>query len=335
MKFDRHEESTERTRLSGQLQPRGTQTGMSSVGMLLFGLPFFGFGIWATLAGLKLIPMDESKLHAPHWVLAAFGIVFALAGVMVWGMGWRQLKANRRRAELGLRDPALADYPWDERSFTPPRWTRAAKAIGGVAFLALFLSMFNWWAFVQGGPWMLKAIVILFDALLAFLAWQAAKLIGRTLKFGSSRIEFERFPYRPGDTVSVHWLVPNGLTHVARGTFTLRCVEEWYEATGAGKNRSRHLVQETIWSATAHLEQPRDLQPGRTEEVRFEIPADAPGTLMNTKDAKPVFWELVIDLDLAGLDFKETYLVPVYGKPRDDSDVLSPIQLDQRAEQTH
>ena len=89
MRFDRHEESTERKRLSGQLQPRGTQTGFSSLGMFLFGLPFFGVGVWATLAGTKLISMDESKLNAPHWVLAAFGAVFLLAGLMLWGMGWR------------------------------------------------------------------------------------------------------------------------------------------------------------------------------------------------------------------------------------------------------
>jgi len=27
---------------------------------------------------------------------------------------------------------------------------------------------------------------------------------------------------------------------------------------------------------------------------------------------KPVFWEFTVELDLAGFDFKETYLVPVY-----------------------
>jgi hypothetical protein len=326
MQFDRYEESHERRRLSGQLQPRGTQTGVSSLGMFLFGLPFFGFGIWATLAGLKLVPLDESKLQAPHWVLVAFGIVFALAGLMVWGMGWRQFKANKRRAEEGLRNPVLADYPWDERGFTPPRWSRAAKAIGGVIFFALFLSMFNWWAFVQGGPWMLKAIVILFDALLAFFAWQTAMLIGRTLKFGPSRIEFTHFPYQPGEKISLHWTVPSGLTHVAAGTLTLRCVEEWYETRGSGKNRSKQLVQEAVWSATGHLEHPRTLTPGQPEELRFEIPASALGTRMNAKDTKPVFWELLIELKMAGLDFREPYLVPIY-RNEGGGFGLSPIRL--------
>jgi hypothetical protein len=291
--------------------------------MLLFGLPFFGVGLWATLAGLKLIPLDESKLQAPHWVLAAFGAVFAFGGLMLWGMGWKQHQATQRRGNWGANDPALADYPWDERGFTPPRWSRAAKAIGATVFVALFLSMFNWWAFFANGPWMLKAIVILFDLLLAYLIWQTAMLIGRTLKFGPSRVEFARFPYRPGESVSLHWRVPEGMTRLTKGTFTLRCVEEWYEQTGSGKNRSRHLVQETRWSGVGHLDQPQDIQPGKSEELRFDIPADAPGTVLSRRDIKPVFWELVMDLDLAGLDFKETYLVPVYRKDGPDYDVTT------------
>lgn len=327
MRFDRFDISSERKRLSGQLQPRGSQTGLSSAGMFLFGLPFVGVGVWATLAGLKLVPLDESDLHAPHWVLVMFGIVFALAGLMLWSMGWRQFKANKRRAELGMRDPALADYPWDTRGFTPPRWSRAIKGIGGVIFLTLFLSMFNWWAFFARGPLMVKIIVGIFDLVLVWVTWLTVVLIGRTLKFGPSRIEFAHFPYHPGETVSLHWVVPNGLSLIAKGSYTLRCVEEWYEETGSGKDRSRHLVQEAIWCATGHLDQPPDLQPGRTEELRFEIPADAPGTRMNIKDAKPVYWELVVDLDLAGLDFKETYLVPIYRKEGTDYAAVSPIQL--------
>ena len=312
MRFDRLVKSNQRTRLSGQLRARGMQTGFSSVGMFLFGAPFLGVGVWATLAGTKLIPIDESKLHAPHWVLAAFGVVFGLGELMLWVMGLRQFRANRRRNALQWRDPALADYPWDTRGFTPPRWSRAAKAIGGVIFLTLFLSMFNWWAFMANGPWMVKIIVGLFDLILLFAAWQTGMLIGRTLKFGPSRIEFARFPFRPGETVSLHWLVPQGMTRAAKGTFTLRCVEEWYEVRGSGKNRSKRLVQEAVWSATGHLDQPQELIAGRMDELRFDVPPDAPGTSLSNGDTKPVFWELVVDLDLAGLDFKETYLVPVY-----------------------
>lgn len=286
---------------------------MAWVVLLVFGAPFVGVGVWATLAGTKVISIDPGNLHAPHWVLAAFGLVFALAGLMVWSMGWRQFQANlRRRRALANKanDPALADYLWDPRGFTAPRWSRAAKAVGGVILLAIFLSIFNWWAFGADGPWPVKIIVGLFDMILAWAAWQAVMAIGRALKFGPSRIEFGKFPLRPGETAALRWLVPRGIGRVAHGTFTLRCVEEWYETTGSGKNRSRTLVQEQVWGKTGHVADARTLSPGKTEELQFELPADVPSTSLSS--GKTVFWELAVELDLAGLDFKETYLVPVY-----------------------
>src|SRR5512135_665971 len=40
-----------------------------------------GAGIAALAAGI--IPADEAKFHAPHWVVGACGFVFMLAGVMI------------------------------------------------------------------------------------------------------------------------------------------------------------------------------------------------------------------------------------------------------------
>jgi hypothetical protein len=313
MKLERCELSSDRKRLSGQTQARGVQTGTGSVVLLVFGLPFAGIGAWGTLAGTRLIPIDPSKLHAPYWVLAAFGIVFLFAGLMVWSLGWRQWQATRRRQRLQAdhnADPALADYPWQPRGFTPPRWSRAVKGVGGAVFFALFLSMFNWWAFFAHGPWPVKAIVGLFDLILLFVIWQVAIVVGRTLKFGASRIEFVRFPFRPGQTVGLHWIVPTGVSRMRKGVFTLRCVEEWYETRGTGNDRSRTLVQEQVWGATGFVTDPRSLLAGKAEELQFDLPADARSTSLSGD--KTVFWELAVELDLAGLDFKERYLVPVY-----------------------
>ena len=282
--------------------------------MALFGLPFVGVGVWAVLAGTKLIPIDPSKLHAPHLMLAMFGVVFTAAGIMLWRMGWRQREANRRRALALLdgSDPALADYPWNPHGFTPPRWSRVAKTIGAVVFLALFLSMFNWWAFFGKGPLPVKIFVGIFDLILLALIWHAMIVVGRAIKFSGSSVEFSKFPFRPGEMLVLRWLVPQGMMRATQGSFTLRCVEEWYESTGSGKNSNRHLVQEQVWAGTWHLDQPQELQPGETEKLDFALPSDAASTSLSTGKTKTVFWELAVDLDLTGLDFKEKYLVPVY-----------------------
>ncbi|HLP76950.1 MAG TPA: hypothetical protein VK327_08530 [Candidatus Paceibacterota bacterium] len=310
----RYEESNERRRLSGQLVQRGSRTGFPTTGAVLFGLPFVGIGVGVTLVGMKVIPVNPAGVHAPYWVLSAFGTCFLAAGLMVWGMALRQYKAHRRQLSGSSNSPearALADYRWDRRGFQPSRWSKVFKTLGGAIGLSVFLSMFNWWAFFsKDGVLMVKIIVGIFDLVLAF-AWGYFFLnLSRALIFGESRIEFTRFPYSSSEPILIRWLVANGISNPRQGSFTLRCVEEWWEASGSGDNRSNHLVHEEIWSGTWQLEPSDQLISGKLQELRFEPPVSAPPT--NLSAAKPIYWELEVKIELAGPDFVETYLVPVY-----------------------
>jgi hypothetical protein len=184
------------------------------------------------------------------------------------------------------------------------------RSIALALIFGAMMAVFNWHAFFRDNGWFLKFIVALFDALLAYVIWHAITTIGRALKFSESRVEFARFPFRRSQPVVLRWRIPSGMTRVNAGTFTLRCIREGYEQHGSDKDSSRHLVHEQIWSSVSRIAQPQNLTPGKLEEIRFELPAEVPVT--NLTSAKPVFWELAAELDLAGLDFKETYLVPVY-----------------------
>lgn len=67
-----------------QLSPRG-RLGVAAVCIAT------GAAIAALAAGI--IPADESKFHAPHWVVGACGLVFMLAGSMIL------MPAGMRRAQ--------------------------------------------------------------------------------------------------------------------------------------------------------------------------------------------------------------------------------------------
>jgi hypothetical protein len=315
MNLERYESSNQRRRLPGRTEPCGSQTGLPTWGMFLFGIPFLGAGVVVTLIGLKVIPVNPSSVHAPYWVLTVFGAVFALGGLMFWGMARKQYVSTHRRREAVRRyrdEPALADYGWDPRGFEAPRWKRAVTSVFRAGFLALFLSIFNWCAFYANGPWMAKAIVILFDLFLVAVSFGAGVSVVRALKFGGSRIEFAHFPCRLSEPVVVRWQPATGIVRVNRGSFTLRCVEEWFERHGSGKNQPAQLVHEEISSGTWHLDEGRAFEPGKWVELRFELSADAPSTQLSA--VRPVFWELEVKLDLPGLDFAEIYLVPIYGQ---------------------
>ena len=316
MTLDRYETSAVRRRLEAGVEPRGEHQVSANRGVLfifLFGCPFVGVGTWIILVGTKVIPVDPATVHAPYWVLTVAGLVFALSGLALWVGAVRQLLANRRRQEAARRyssEPALLDYAWNPRGFKAARWKRPIKAAAFAGFLTLFLSMFNWWAFVEGGPWMVKIIVGLFDLVLFVLWWATIASVAGAIKFGGSQIEFAHFPYRLPEPIVIRWEQPTGIVRVNKGSFTLRCVEEWFERGGGKNDDSRHLVHEEVWSGTWHLEEPRPFDLGKWMELRFEPPADAPSTQLSAE--RPVFWELEVKLDLPGLDFKETYLVPIY-----------------------
>jgi hypothetical protein len=313
MGLGNYTQSNEKRRLSGMIVQRGAQTGISTVGMFLFGVPFAGIGTVVALIGLKVVPVNSASVHAPYAVLIAFGLVFGFGGLMIWSMAWKQLHANRHRAlalKQHISEPALEDYDWDPRGIRSHCWTKTVKSFAGAGFLALFLSMFNWWAWGPHGPWPLKFFVSLFDLWLVFALWQALLALSRALRFGDSRIEFVHFPYRANETIVVRWLTPSGMARADKGAFTLRCVREFYETTGTGSNRTRNIVHEEQWSGTWQLSQPENFPPGKNIELEFPPAAGLPATCLSRPET--FYWEFEVNLSMPGPDFKETYLVPVY-----------------------
>ena len=83
------------------------------------------------------------------------------------------------------------------------------------------------------------------------------------------------------------------------------------ERSGSGKNQTVSLIHEEIWSAKWFIEQPRNFPLNEAVELVYEVPADASPTQLSAD--RPLFWELEVNLNLPGLDFIETYLVPIYG----------------------
>ena len=316
----RYHESTERKRLSGQLTARGTQTGLSVKGSVLFGLPFAAMGGFIMLVGMKAIPAKPGSVHAPFWVLTICGFLFFLAGLFLWFKALQQHRANKRRKAISLNTDAanaMRDYPWDSHGCQPARFAKAVQTGIAAIFLTLFLSVFNWWAFGANGPLLLVIIVAVFDAFLV-LAWGNFLLnLSRAIRFGKSRIDFTRFPYALGEPVVIRWQA-EGISQPHKGSFTLRCVEEWWEVSGSGKNRSRRLVQESAWSGIWEIETQDKIITGKNYEFKFQPAIDLPSTSLSSP--RVVFWEFAVKLEMAGPDFVANYLVPVYASAKNLSE---------------
>jgi hypothetical protein len=280
---------------------------------VLFGLPFFGVGVGA----LVVWRVAPQQVEGPTPLLLWFGAVFGLVGFSlilhgVKGLRLRARVAERKRAHPN--EPWQWDHPWDPYGARDDSARRVRKGFFGAAFIVVFMIPFNYVGFVLEGVagrllWM--GIVGLFDVIAVVVAGYAVYLLLRYLKYGTSAVSFETFPFRLGERAGLRFLGPGRSELLEPVSVTLRAVEEAYETRGSGKNRSQRVVCYETYVDTQAIDDVRRRWEGRRGlELAFELPSEAAGTRMSERP--PRYWELEITADVPGVDYKAVFLLPVY-----------------------
>lgn len=283
-------------------------------GGLLGGTALAGFGAWITLGALRLVPFDLSGVRVPLPVFATVGAIFALAGLTIatraltaWARA--RLAASRRRESPG--DHALVDHPWDpEQSMANP-WSAVLRRAFWSVFLALFFTPAAWLFFQDSVPLLLRLLIAVFGLVVLWLFYLTLRAALRAAKFGFSVLLFPTFPLRPGSFVDLRWRVPRNCRQASGGHFTLRVIEERLVRESVHGRRRVNRTRTQLWATRLVLTEPVLFRPHDELPLSFALPADAPGTWLAGGESVR-FWELAVELDLEGLDFRECYLVPVY-----------------------
>jgi len=94
-------------------------------------------------------------------------------------------------------------------------------------------------------------------------------------------------------------------------TATLRFVQERYEARGTGRNRTISLVAEEYYSESRTIPANPAL---REIETEFTAPDDPEWVTQLTANPAVRYWELVIEANVPGIDFRATFPLPVYAR---------------------
>lgn len=157
---------------------------------------------------------------------------------------------------------------------------------------------------------MVKILVGLFDLFLIWSVWHSLKVTIHAFKFGRTRLIYSQFPLKIGDWFQAEVTLPAGIERVAKAVLELRCVCEFYETTGSGRNRSKRLVHQQLWSESQELSSTDIGAWPRSLKATFAIPPDGPASRLSGHPT--IFWELVVTASVPGVDFKQKYLVPVY-----------------------
>lgn len=276
-------------------------------GALLFSVPFIGVGLFFAGMGFELLPLYV-RPNAPLWVIGMAGSAFALAGSMIAIQGLRGVANQRRQARLrdsGRSMPSMNDYPWNPGGIEDRPLGRVFHSASMVLFMGVFLAPFNWWAFIsdQGG-WFIGIITGVFDGILLLVVATTLKRLFQALNFGRSRLNFRQFPFRPGQSLQVALDAPK----LRRFDVTLRFIEERFETVEHGNEKRTKLVSYEHFAETKAYESRGD---GSEVEISFELPDSE--EWVTRLSGKPVrYWELLVEADRPGVDFRTTFPLPVY-----------------------
>ena len=291
-------------------------------------------GCLAAVAGAWLVWLliDLTRLGAFRGEQDVLGFVFSAPSVfvpllilLVGSPGIVQHRLRERRKHEFPDEPWMWDRRWHRGGARPLRsgWETAREmtpALMATGFLALFLTFIFFVLSPDDRP---PAFISIPVVVFALGAWSSfvVKSVPR-LKFGSSFLRYRTFPFFLGERLAASLEGIDRLKGFTRLTLTLRCVRE--KTVGSGKNS--RIEREVLY------EEPVDVPPGDVAfgtgeaaglfqifrrvdaaaalPVTFELPdADLGSKLYDMPKRK---WELTVVAEVPGVDFEETFLVPVY-----------------------
>lgn len=279
---------------------------------IAFALPFVAVGAFALAASFGLTPIDASTIRSTV-VLRTFGAVFALAGLLLVGVGIHAILKRRdqnRRREEHPNEPWRWDRRWNEEHEESGGLGPAMRAFGTSVFLAIFLAGFNAVVFFGGGnaPLPVQGLILLFDVAALGVFAYGVYLTLQYFKYGRSRLRFAKFPFRPGGVFEATLEAGDRIATATEIRLRLRYIEDVTEWTRSGSKSRSVIVSYRIYEATDTVR--AETTQGGSIPVRFRLPEGSYATRL--LDPARRYWLLDVEADTPGIDYAAKFLVPVY-----------------------
>jgi hypothetical protein len=298
--------------------PTQSVTAIDGWSSVLFGVPFLLAGIGLGLGAMHAVHSNSFPKRAPEWLIALFAAFFFCPGafLMIHGLlGVNRKMAYKRNAAANPGQLWLADYHWQREGSAFSSFQVMLGRFVGAVLWDVFLIPFFWIGLTERG---LNRLFFVFASLFAVLGlyfWvRWAKMLADLLRYGSSFLHFDSFPYFLGGTFNGRLSLRRNLDALEELTLTFRCIQEKYVTTGTGENRTTSVVCYELYKDAATLS--RSQLAGAASSglpVSFRIPQQQPATRLS--DAPPTYWQIEARGKASGADYEAYFLVPVY-KPQ-------------------
>jgi len=283
----------------------------------LVGGAFAAFGLFAVWGGgTKLFAGERGQ----GIQIGLFGLVFAaLGGVIIY----RAITMRRRKKAAEDKWQAQTDAgtkPWLVRpdwaagkikSATGQQWK--VMLLMGLAFSVMGGAMsFHFLKSTPLGANPLTVIVLIFPLIGLGLLTAVGYGFLRQRRFGVCYFELAQVPAPLGGTLSGVIQTGGQLKFEHALQLTLSCVRITVSGSGEHQSRTEKILwqAEKLLAATTPWPEP---EPGRSAvPVHFAIPSNLPESIALSNTGEFVVWRLAARTALRGIDFNNTFEVPVF-----------------------
>lgn len=270
------------------------------------GLVFVAVGTLVVVLFSRQLMAGDKKT----WLPLVLGVIFGLAGLLVFRMGVSAVFGKACAARPAGREPWTNDNDWDPRGALPDNPTGTTASIFGRLLFLLLIGLFNvLWTIRMA--WTARLIVTIFlgvfDLIALAILYGSVQKIVQKLRVGTVRLTWQRFPFFTGGRFEAVFHSRRAMRPTGPPGVSLRRVEQRPGGSGTG------LQALEAWSATKTLAA-LGAEPLTSFPIAMDIPAEEPGT--DLSQAESTYWQLLVSVPVTGPDFEAVFLVPIYAPRR-------------------
>lgn len=277
--------------------------------MFIFSWFFLGSGLFITSIPFDYFGKTSSSMRAPKEIVLMAGAIFLLAGLSVLTQSIKKLKEKSKLESLKKRNsssPWKGDYLWSERGISPRSKSSFLHHFCGLSIILSFLAITYWIGFILKGGIKAPFYGMCFFVLIIFIWFYS--MLSKRLKYGKPFLKFNQFPFHLGNNINVTFTSLPPKSEVKEVILTIRHYEEVFTKNMKGETRislKKHFEDSKVFQAS-------QITSNRTLKVEMDLPQDLEFvSKLNEMPAK--FWEIQIQCDIEGWDYREYYLLPIYG----------------------
>lgn len=268
---------------------------------------FIAIGGYISGIALKLLPFN-GRITAPREIVLAAAVVFILAGISFLAQSLKGLlKRNRlkRKKSRSFNSPWNWDFDWNRSGISPRSNNTIFGHIIGILITSLFLAITYWIGFIDKSGFKIPFYGICFFSL--FILFWFYTMLSKRIKYGKAQLKFGRFPFYTNKQIDLTFLNLPPRSSTSKVIVNLRYYSE--RLSKDSKNRTRiSLIEEYIQT---EVYEASSINSMRQLNCKFKLP-DSINYSSQLSEMPASFWEVEIECDIKGWNYREYFLLPIY-----------------------